>query len=575
MSNNTYLELKKALYAKIEKYFVITSFLDFLLSTIEIDENSDYEKSTWAVFNAYIQGSSSYIMSVFNDLKSEYDNFMPKSSANRILLRNCVEAILILNVLENKPELATPYFATYYSDKERIKNIYINSDEDDEKAENKRFLKRFSWLPRYRGKKAKSMSDLLNYVNFESEYQKNYYKIIIKNFDTFIHPSFNFARSLNNNLLGGSIAGVYAMFIDHGIFQESVTNLLSSFKSIYQNHFKESVFEILDALLDSGPYNSTPLPIKAEELLDVNFNNENKTAVLSSVYSTFNINKYYQKITTKSPSYLESVSSIIGICANYLTKYTRTSYRIKNIAYLLQDLTPRYDDMLHSVYENNPMQFYAQSRYIIESLSIINVLMLEDEERSKMYAIHQRIKGYDAKISAVDFINSSNEEIKAGTTNTAINEQYFKDIDIIHNYYLKDFDKDVDEKNILRLNGWALYLKYKNNDTVPNSPFFVAWLCECFYQQNYEEVSSLLLGLFEESNAFTYVTPYGFNHNKESFNLEKPLLLINDLSARLIYSLFKNFEVEKLLNEEEKKNVQNGFFNALEAIKKQISDTNK
>ena len=55
------------------------------------------------------------IMSVYEDLRYENYDFLPKSNAYRLLLRNCIEANLILNVLENKPELATNYYATLAS----------------------------------------------------------------------------------------------------------------------------------------------------------------------------------------------------------------------------------------------------------------------------------------------------------------------------------------------------------------------------------------------------------------------------------------------------------------------------
>ncbi len=566
------LKFRKILYTKIEKYFVYTSFLEFLLSTINIDETSDYQKSVWAAFNAFCLSSISYIMSVYEDLRYENYDFLPKSNANRILLRNCLEAVLILNVLENKPELATNYYATLKSDQERIADLYdYNEDEEDDK-ENKHFLKRFSWLPRYQGKKAKTMSDLLNYVNFDSEQQKNEYKIIIKNFDTFIHPSFNFVQSINEEKRRGNIDGVLALFIDNGIFYETAYNLFASFHSIYINDFNDDVFKILEALLQNPPFTNFLFPIDARELLKIKYTAENKVTILSGLYSTFNIQKFYQKLIGKAPDFVGGIPYIIGMIANYMNKYTHIGYTARNLIYLLQDLTPRYDDMLRAVYENNPMQFYGQSRYVIEALSIINVLLLEDEERSKIYAIHQRIKGYDAKISAVDFINANSEsanlDVKTKIDNEFINLQYEKDIETLTNYYRQVFKVEVERRKIVRLNGWALYLKKINNDSVPNSPFFVNLLCECFYGKENKEVASLLLALFEESNAFTHVTPYGFARNNKKFDLVKPLIFINDLAMRLVYGILKVFRLEEHLTIEEKQEIEIGFFKAMDAIKK-------
>ena len=566
------VESRKLLYTHIEKYFVFTSLLDYLLSTIKVDPNSDYEKSVWACFNAFCQSSTSYIMSVYEDLRYENYDFLPKSNANRLLLRNCIEANLILNVLENKPALATNYYATLASDQERIQDLYktASTTEDDEK-ENKHFLKRFSWLPRFQGKKAKSMSDLLNYVDFESEQQRNEYKIIIKNFDTFIHPSFNFVQSVSEEKISGSIAGVIALFTDNGIFYDTAFNLLYLFKAIYAKVFKASIFQILEDLLSGPSYNGFYFPIKQEEILTLDYNEKNKVSVLTGIYSAFSIQRHYQRLTGLAPDYLGGIPYIIGQVANYICRFTRVSYTTRNVIFLLRDLTPRYDDMLHAVYEHNPILFYTQSRYVVEALSILNVLLLEDDERSKIYAIHQRIKSYDARISAAKFINENSESvdlpIRTYMDDQAINAQYESDLQIVSEYYQRRFNVAVERRSIERLNGWALYLKRTNNDTVPNSPYFVNLLCECFYPKGDDHVATLLLALFEESNAFTHVTPYGFDKNRSAPDLESPVIFINDLTVRLIYGILKSFHLEEHLTNEQRNEIDVGFFRAINAIR--------
>ncbi|MDD2433882.1 MAG: hypothetical protein WC196_02145 [Bacilli bacterium] len=564
------VESRKLLYTHIEKYFVFTSFLDYLLSTIEVDQNSDYEKSVWTCFNAFCQSSLSYIMSVYEDLRYENYDFLPKSNANRLLLRNCIEANLILNVLENKPELATNYYATLASDQQRINDLYSPTEADEEK-EKKHFMKRFSWLPRFQGKKAKSMSDLLNYVDFESEQQRNEYKIVIKNFDTFIHPSFNFVQSVSEEKTSGSIIGVIALFTDNGIFYDTSYNLLLLFKAIYASTFKSSVFEILEDIISNPAYNSFYFPVDKKELLTIKYDNESKISVLTGVYSTFNIQRHYQRLTGLSPDYLGGIPYIIGLIANYICKYTLVSYKTRNIIFLLRDLTPRYDDMLRAVYEHNPVLFYTQSRYVVEALSILNVLLLEDDERSKIYAIHQRIKSFDARISAAKFINENSESValplRTEIDDKAIDNQHEKDIQIVTDYYQNKFNITVERRNIERLNGWALYLTKTNNANVPNSPYFVKLLCDCYYPNDNQSISTLLLALFEESNAFTHVTPYGFSHNHQNFDLSSPLIFINDIAVRLILNLIRIYDLERKLSKEQITEIEVGFFKAMEAIK--------
>ncbi len=553
---------KKILYSKIKKYFVYTSFLDYLLNQIKPDGNEVYDLSIWSCFNAFNKSLMSYLLSVYDDLRYEEYDFLPKANANKLLLRNCIEAMLILNVLENHPDYASKYYATLESDKNRIKELYKPSEIEEE--EKKKFMKRFSWLPRYLGKKANSISDLINYVDFDDETQKEQYKIIVKNFDSFIHPSFTYVETLNEEKRSNNFDGVLALFIDNGIIQEATYNILKSFNDAYKNRLNKNIFIILKEILDNETYNDFLIPIDLKELNKINYTSENKLVILSGIYSKFNIAKKYQMLNAKSPDYIGGIPYIIGMLANYIEK-DNSSIKAKNTILLLRDLASRYDDMLHAVFEDNPMQFFAQSRFVIESLSIINILLNEDETRNSIYALHQSIKSYDAEVIKADFINANRADLALNSKN--LTDSYNKNIEIIKNYYKETFTLDVEDRNIARLNGWAIKLKNINNLNVPNTPFFVNLLCETYFGSANKNISSLLLALFEESNAFTHVTPYAFAYGNDNFDLFSLLIFINKLASGVASNILVSFNLSKSLSKEQLQEIDVGFFKAIEAIK--------
>ena len=65
-------------------------------------------------------------------------------------------------------------------------------------TKDEKYLKRFAWLPRIKGKRINNLNDLLSYIEFEDDNQKLFYQILIRNFDTFIHPSFNFSLNIES-----------------------------------------------------------------------------------------------------------------------------------------------------------------------------------------------------------------------------------------------------------------------------------------------------------------------------------------------------------------------------------------
>lgn len=556
---------KKELLLKVEKYYVFSSFLSQLLNALPLDESKIYDKAIYSAFNAYNQSSISYLLSLYDDLTSDDYYLFKKASANRILLRNCFESFLILNILENHPEYAVDYFLTYESDKERIKNLYLE-DDDQEKIDKKRFLKRFQWLPRYKGKKARSISDLLNYIEFEDPDQKRFYQIMIRNFDISIHPSFDYVQALTGKSNVSNEQLINGVFQEEGLYEQASVNILSLFGSIFRNLINNNFILALKIILAGFEPNQAEDVLNLKGILNYKLKNEDLDAFVSKVFNTFNIKDRFESIN-KVPSYVKNLAYGLENVAELILDASRVSYKARTISTLLQDIAPRFGDMNYAVYEANPIKFYAQARHVIEAFSMINALLAEDDERSYIYSIHLRVKAYEARIGAADFINNIQLEEKTLITPEEIQGDYINDIAIIKKYYFTKFNKLVDEKDLTRLNGWALFLSKAKNDIVPNSPFFVEMLAQDLYKDDKEEVASSILALYEEANAFTHVTPYAFLKNLK-FDLEKSLIMVNDIGIRLINNLMDEFRIKDQLIEEELKDLDLSLFQAINNIKK-------
>jgi hypothetical protein len=558
---------KKEILLKVEKYYVFSSFLNYLLNALPLDYSKIYDKALYTAFSAYTQSSISYLLSLYDDLLADDYYLFKKASANRILLRNCFESFLILNILENHPEYAVDYFLTFESDKERIKNLYLE-DDDQEKLDKKRFLKRFQWLPRYKGKKARSISDLLNYIEFEDPDQKRFYHIMIRNFDISIHPSFDYVLALTGKSNVSNEQLINGVFQEEGLYEQASVNILSLFGSIFRNIVNPNLVLALKIILAGFEPNPVEDILNLKGILNLKLKNEDLETFVSKVFNTFNIKDRFESIN-KVPEYVKNLSYGIEDLSDIILDASRVSYKARTISTLLKDIAPRFGDMNYAVYEANAIKFYAQARHVLESFAMINALLNEEDDRSYIYSIHLRVKAYEARIGAADFINSIQLEEKTIISPEEIQNEYQNDIQIIKQYYFKKFNKLVDEKDLTRLNGWALFLSKTKNETVPNSPYFVEMLARDLFSLESEEIASSILALYEEANAFTHVTPYAFLKNQK-FDLEKSLLMVNDIGVRLINNLMTEFKIKELLIEEELKDLDTTLFDALSKIKKNL-----
>ena len=223
-----------------------------------------------------------------------------------------------------------------------------------------------------------------------------------------------------------------------------------------------------------------------------------------------------------------------------LKEHDMHSFKGQSAMFLLQDLAPRYDDLVRSTHTNNTQLFFIQSRYIIESLSTIHVLMQEDEERNRVYHIHQSIKNFEAQASSRAFLNIEEDTYAENLAN----------IDFIRSYYRNRFNVEMEENKITRLSGWALFLATIGNSEPLNSPDFVQLLGDAVLESK-EEVRRLLV-FYEESNAYTHITPYAFSPEKRVIHLSQIFHLVNQLLLHVLQEIFATFELSAKLSDNDK-----------------------
>ncbi|MDY4788412.1 MAG: hypothetical protein SO253_03740 [Bacilli bacterium] len=527
-------KIKENILKEVKKYFAFADIIEIAFKNCSTKDTYFY-KSAYVCFNGFVHSLKSYLLSVYDDIDQEEYTMMPKANANRILLRNCLESNLILNIIQNNPLLAEKYYATLKSDVDRIDETYTEIDQTS--IDLKKYMKRFSWLPRVKGKKCSALKDILHFVDFgDNKNYEYYYSTLIKNFDTFVHPSFKFAESIKDKKVGEEISNIAALFISNGIVYDCCYNILSNLASVYENLIDKECYSLLDDIL------------------------KNKI----NDFKEHDIRQTYLKNKEQISEYVHSLPySIISLASSI----NNASYKSLSITYLLYDLSSHYDDMLMSYYIFDVMMFYAQARYVIESLSLINCLLNDDDERSEIYYLHQNIKSYDAKITAINFLIQYNMRGKEDPVD--VNNVHIENVEKIRSYYRKNFNVIVDDNKILRLNGWALYLKNINNENVPNSPFFVDLLGNNLL--NNKEITHYLLGFYEESNAFTHITPYAFDPTQINFDLVKPLLLINELTQRLSYNIIKYYDLKNKLSHDEYMQIELGLTYAISKLKNDLT----
>lgn len=472
------------------------------LKTYQLD-NSKISQTYYCLFRGFLLALINYLLLVYDDLVSSNRPLYPKTNTNKLFVRLAVESVLLLDIFATNPEYIERYYASYLSDLKRLQLLFAGKKSEE------KFIRRFAWLPRHKGKRASALVDLLNYVNFTDDEHKNYFLILLRNLDNYTHPSFKIAQGLDNKTLA-SLELIAPFFIENGIINELCENLI---EHINDDKIKQELIEILTSKKHSQ-----------------------------------DIDKKYRELLANSPQEINPVCYIIAQLSNVINRSKHANYRLKNISYLLLDLAPRYEDFLRAYFNHNTLLLEIQLRTIFESLAMLDLLLYEDEKRNYVFFIHQGIKGYEANKTALDLL----DKLNLVKPNIDIEGRYQQNIDTLTEYYRVEHQKEISKKDILRLNGWALYLKKYNNSKVPNASFMVEKLNDNHFKD--AETKRFLNASFEESNAFTHLTHYAFLEEKKEIN---PLLIkyLNQILGEIILAIAKAPEIITLLSEEEKEEI--------------------
>ena len=138
-----------------------------------------------------------------------------------------------------------------------------------------------------------------------------------------------------------------------------------------------------------------------------------------------------------------------------------------------------------------------------------------------------------------------------------IEAKHIQDIEFIHDYYLNKFNHDVDDKSISRLNGWALHLKGLDNEEVCNLPLLLTHsiedlvkdVQEMFKSLNLMNIADFVQGYYEESCAYSHVTPYAFFNSLKIYGsnalIKEQFVVINLLIVQLYSKIIQVLDLDE------------------------------
>lgn len=557
------LEIKK----NIKKYYQYSQALHHFTNLVAQTTNAKDKIAYYICLDGFATRLSNYCLSLYEEISNENIEFY-KGNSNRIYLRGCLESCLILSILSVRPHLAQNFMNNLTYDVVRINNVYNNSS-------NSRFelykefynvvlegkpQKRFGWLPRFKGKKALSMSDLLNYINLDDESKKHYYEMLIRSADNFSHPSFYIPRTVLSKNTDKNVQDIEILTNKNGILNECIHIISDFLKNFFEVNTNIKISSMLDEILnDELQDTNKPLTFLQVNDFILGANNDiNNLEAANFFKKRLDIDRKLKMRNNSYPIPISKISASLNNLAIAILKTSKSHFH-KNIALLLLDAKFRIDDLFKAYYDFDLLSFYTQVRFLIEFVVTINILTNEDNERNKIYYIHQYIKGYQAKFTIKNFLSSQNVKVdeEVNRVFSEETEKYQKSIDLIIDYYKKFHNRDVDRNNAVRLNAWALYLRGLDNDYILNLPSLLSFsvtglmngINEELKQYNIHiNITDYVLGLYEESCAYSHVTPYAWVNNiklyKNRTSFKEQFLII----LMLLLEVFK--ELDERLTED-------------------------
>lgn len=562
--NSKILEIQR----NIKRYYQYSQALHHFTNLIAQTTNAKDKISYYICLDGFATRLSNYCLSLYEEITNENIAFH-KGNSNKIYIRGCLESCLIISILISRPNLVVNFMSNLTYDVVRINNVYKNSSSLRFDLYKEFFnvmlegkpQKRFGWLPRYKGKKALNMSDLLNYINIEDERKKQYYEMLIKSSDNFSHPSFYIPRTVLTNDFNRNILDIEIITNENGIINECIHIIDNFLRNFFETSSNIRIADILTHIINSDTSTSckTLTFLQTNDyILGVEDNSISSLDVANFFMKRIDIDRKLKMRNNTYPTQISNISKNLSSLAHTILK-TPNSYYHKNLSLLLLDAQYRVDDLFKAYYDFDLLSFYTQVRYLIEAVVTINILTNEDNERNKVYYIHQHIKGYQARTTIKNFL-STQTNTKITTINKIFEDEttkYNQSIEYIINYYKNIFNKEIDRNNVIRLNGWALYLNGLDNEYILNLPSLLNFSVNGLTSGMNDElqqyginiaITDYVLGLYEESCAYSHVTPYAWVNNiklyknRNSFKEQFLIILI------IFLELFREID-EKLKND--------------------------
>ena len=554
----------------VRKYFCFAQAIKYYSNLLMQVEESKKYTALFICLDNYAERLMAYTTFTYADLQVRNSIILPKSDANRIYLRGCLESCFIINILLNDYSLSNKFMSNIKADIKKINFAYQDSSKNrkeiykeyyTEDLENIKYERRYSWLPRYKKKKAANISDLVNYMSIESEAKRAYFEMYIRSLDSYSHPSFYIPSMFHAPKSHSNFKEIYLLYDDAGIIHECNKMLIDSLNKFLKNVNMEHSTDFLELMNNHFEINSTPI----SSMRYVNgyiLNNDEtytKEDVCRFLWNRYSIRSFFLSHVKQYPQYIGNVTLGMSLLIDYLKdKNDNTNYKLVNTIMLLEDALLRYDEFLKAYTTNYVSSFYIQSRYLIEFIVNLNLVLNEDEERSYIYFIHQDIKSYQYKQNIYNFFKTQNiKNQKVENDIQRIQNKQQEDIEHIRQYYLEKFNHEVDEKTISRLNGWAIHLKGLDNEEVMNLPSLLSFsidnliedVKDMFNAMNLMNLSDFVQGYYEESCAYSHVTPYAFFNNlkiyRSSALIREQYIVINMLMIQLYTKIIDVFNLEE------------------------------
>ena len=465
--------------------------------------------------------------------------------------------------------------AAYKDSSINRRQIYKEYYEED--LEDIKYERRYSWLPRKKKKKAANISDLVNYMSIDDEAKKAYFEMYIRSLDSYSHPSFYIPSMFHAPKLNANFKEIYLLYDEGGIINECNKIIIDSLNAFLKSINMEHSTDFLELMNNEYELNSTPV-ISMIDVNDhiLNESNEFSTSdICRFLWNRYDIRKFYLSHVKQYPQYIHNITLGFSLFIDFLrSKNDNTNYKLVNTIMLLEDALLRYDEFLKAYTTDYITSFYVQSRYLIEFVVNLNILLNEDEERSYIYFIHQDIKSYQYKQNIYNFYktqNLTNPQVEKDIERIEV--KHIQDIEFIHDYYLNKFNHDVEEKSISRLNGWALHLKGLDNEEVCNLPLLLTHsiedlikdVQEMFKSLNLMNIADFVQGYYEESCAYSHVTPYAFFNSLKIYGsnalIKEQFVVINLLIVQLYSKIIQVLNLDE--NDPDLKHVEVLLINSL------------